>query len=86
MGKKLSAGPNLLLALLMIGTFLVGACSSQGMGDTKYYDWMGTPIISGSQGTVVYTDWREAISWELGHDGICAGRRIETVVPLIIGG
>lgn len=50
-------GPNLLLALLLIGAFLVGACSSQGTGYTKYYDWMGTPIISGSQGTVVYTDW-----------------------------
>ncbi len=27
------------------------------MGDTKYYDWMGTPVISGSQGTVTYPDW-----------------------------
>jgi hypothetical protein len=52
MGKKILIGLGLLLALLFIGT-----CSSQGMGDTKYYDWMGTPIISGSQGTITYPDW-----------------------------
>jgi hypothetical protein len=52
MGKKLLIGLGLLLVLLLVGT-----CSSQGMGDTKYYDWMGTPIISGSQGTVTYPDW-----------------------------
>lgn len=52
MGKKILVGLGLLLALLFIGT-----CSSQGMGDTKYYDWMGTPIISGSQGTITYPDW-----------------------------
>jgi hypothetical protein len=52
MGKKLLIGLGLLLVLLFAGT-----CSSQGMGDTKYYDWMGTPIISGSQGAVTYPDW-----------------------------
>lgn len=52
MGKNLLIGLGLLLVLLFIGT-----CSSQGMGGSKYYDWMGTPIISGSQGTVTYPDW-----------------------------
>ncbi len=52
MGKKVLIGLGLLLVL-----FLIGTCSSQGMGDTKYYDWMGTPVISGSQGTVTYPDW-----------------------------
>jgi hypothetical protein len=52
MGKKILIGSGLLLALLFIGI-----CSSQGMGDTKYYDWMGTPVISGSQGTITYPDW-----------------------------
>ncbi len=44
------------LGLISILIF-IGPCSSQGMSDSKYYDWMGVPIISGGQGTVTYPDW-----------------------------
>jgi hypothetical protein len=52
MGKKTVIGQGFLLVLLLIGT-----CYSQGMGDSKYYDWMGTPIISSDQKTKLMPDW-----------------------------
>lgn len=52
MGRITSIGLGLLLVLLLIGT-----CAPTGMGDTKPYDWMGTPVISGSQKAVKYPDW-----------------------------
>lgn len=52
MGRIISIGLGLLLVLLLIGT-----CAPTGMGDSKSYDWMGTPVISGSQKTVKYPDW-----------------------------
>lgn len=52
MGRITSIGLGLLLVLLLIGT-----CAPTGMGDSKSYDWMGTPVISGSQKAVKYPDW-----------------------------
>ncbi len=52
MGRLTSIGLGLFLVLLLVGT-----CAPTGMGDTKNYDWMGTPVISGSQKTVKYPDW-----------------------------
>ncbi len=36
---------------------MIGTCAPTGMGDSKSYDWMGTPVISGSQKAVKYPDW-----------------------------
>jgi hypothetical protein len=38
---------------LMLAVFMVGLCSSQGMGDRRDYDWMGTPVIVDPQNSRV---------------------------------
>ncbi len=42
---------------IMLVMLLVGSVSSQGMGDQKGYDWMGTPIISSGQSSLKTPDY-----------------------------
>jgi len=42
---------------MMLATLLMGPVSSQGMGDQKGYDWMGTPTISSDQSSLKTPDY-----------------------------
>ncbi len=43
--------------VLMLIFLLIGTACSQGMGDSKGYDYLGTPVISGSQAQQQAEDW-----------------------------
>ncbi|MFB3766417.1 MAG: carboxypeptidase-like regulatory domain-containing protein [Methanotrichaceae archaeon] len=43
--------------ILLLIFLLMGTACSQGMGDGKGYDYLGTPMISGSQGQQQSADW-----------------------------
>ncbi len=45
-----------LMALALFFIFIITACS-QGMGDSKDYDYLGTPVISGNQVQQQAGDW-----------------------------
>ena len=89
MGKTHILAMGLILAL-----FFAGPSSSQGMGNSKsydqnsYYDWMGTPVVSGQTNAVV-PDYLEAYGaqrpeWDpygVGSDS--SGLRLEPADPAL---